>query len=147
MNNQMTDEQEGLDSSLEQDLINQIPSGVGVFDITGTEIDLRYLNDGFYEMINAKREDRTRFFHKGTIQSVHPDDRPGVLAEALASIRENRNLQYRFRNLDGSGNYMWIGIRASHKPLNDHTERFFVSYYNVDNYINENNKLTLFFYN
>jgi signal transduction histidine kinase/PAS domain-containing protein len=129
------------DASTALDALNQIPSGVGIFDVTGTVIEMKYVNDGFYRMIGSRREERTRFFHQNTIQSVHPEDRTGLVAEALAAIRENRMFEYQFRNLDGSGNYLWIGIRASHKPLDEHTERFYASYYNVDPYVLERDKL------
>ena len=125
----------------EHEMLNEIPSGVGVFDVTGSVIEMKYLNDGFYRMIGDRREDRSRFFSTGTINSVHPDDRAGLMAEVRASIRGHRMFEYRFRNLDGKGGYMWIGIRAEHKPLNETTERFFASYYNVDRFISEQKEL------
>jgi signal transduction histidine kinase/PAS domain-containing protein len=127
--------------AMELDVLNEIPSGVGVFDVTGAVVDMKFVNDGFYRMMNARREERTRFFGTGTLQSVHPDDREGMLYEVAASIRENRMFEYRFRNVLNDGSYLWIGIRATHKPLNDKTERFFASYYDVDKYITEKNKL------
>jgi signal transduction histidine kinase/CheY-like chemotaxis protein/PAS domain-containing protein len=128
-------------AEMEFHALNDIPSGVGVFDVTGSVIDLKYLNDGFYRMIGAHREDRTRFLRKNTIQSVHPEDRPGLLDEALASIREKRTFEYRFRNLNGKGTYMWLGIRAAHKPLDEKTERFYASYYDVDQFVSTQNRL------
>ena len=126
------------------DALDEIPSGIGIFDVTDSVIEMKYLNEGFYRMIGARREERSRFFSTGTINSVHPDDRAGLYLEAAASIRENRMFEYRFRNLSGSGGYMWIGIRASHKALNEKTERFFASYYNVDQYISEQNELAAY---
>jgi len=128
----------------EHDALNEIPSGVGVFDVTDGVIRMEYLNDGFYRMIGARREDRSAFFSTGTINSVHPDDRPGLMAEVLASIRENRMFEHRFRNLGGDGGYLWIGIRASHRPLDGKTERFYASYYNVDRLVSEHNELTAY---
>jgi signal transduction histidine kinase/CheY-like chemotaxis protein/PAS domain-containing protein len=128
-------------TALEIEALQAIPSGVGVFDITGSVVAMEYLNDGFYQMIGARREDRSRFFGTGTMQSVHPEDRAGMLAEVRASIAENRNFEYRFRNLNGEGDYLWIGIRASHKSLGDGRERFYASYYDVDQYISERDRL------
>jgi len=123
------------------EVLDEIPSGVGVFDVTDSIITMKYLNDGFYRMIGARREDRTRFFNQGTINSVYPEDRAGLLAEALLSIQEHRMFDFRFRNLDGSGKYIWIGIRASHKSVDEKTERFYASYYNVNRYMNERDEL------
>jgi signal transduction histidine kinase/PAS domain-containing protein len=128
-------------AAMELDALNEIPSGVGIFDVTGSAIQLKFLNDGFYRMIRARREDRARFFGAGTIQSVHPDDRPGLLAEVAASIREKRLFEYRFRNLDGGGAYVWLGIRARHRPVAENTERFYASYYDVDRFMSEKTRL------
>lgn len=129
------------DIELELETIKEIPSGAGIFDVTNSVIDLKYLNAGFYQMIGTRREDRERFFGKNTIQSVHPDDRPGMFSEIADAIRENRPFEYQFRNLDGAGEYIWIGIRASHKTLSAETERFYASYYNVSQYISRQNEL------
>ena len=128
-------------TSMKLEMLNQIPSGVGIYDMTGSVVDMRFVNDGFYKMIGEKREDRTQYYSTGTIMSVHPDDRPGMLKEGYAAIREKRLFEYRFRNIKNDGSYIWIGIRASHKALNEKTERFYASYYNVDNYIAEKKEL------
>ena len=94
------------EAAMELDALNEIPSGVGIFDLKDSVIEMKFLNDGFYRMIGARREDRARFFSKGTINSVHPDDRPGLLKEAGDSIAEKRRFEYRFRNLNGAGEYM-----------------------------------------
>ncbi len=125
------------EAEIEFEALDEIPAGVGVFDVADSTITMKYLNDGFYRMIRARREDRARFFEKGTINSVYPEDRAGLLSEALQSIKEHRTFDCRFRNLDGEGRYIWIGIRASHKPLDEKTERFYASYYDVDQYVSE----------
>jgi signal transduction histidine kinase/CheY-like chemotaxis protein/PAS domain-containing protein len=132
------------EAEIEFEALDEIPSGVGVFDVTDAAITMKYLNDGFYRMIGAHREDRARFFNEGTINSVYPDDRKEILAEALRSIREHRVFDCRFRNLDGRGKYIWIGIRASHKPVDEKTERFYASYYDVDQYVSERDELTAY---
>jgi len=132
------------EAEIEFEALDEIPSGVGVFDVTDAAITMKYLNDGFYRMIGARREDRTRFFNEGTINSVYPDDRKEILAEALRSMQEHRVFDCRFRNLDGRGKYIWIGIRASHKPVDEKTERFYASYYDVDQYVNERDELTAY---
>lgn len=125
----------------EFEAMNNIPLGVGVFDISGSVINMKFLNDGFYQMIGTTREKRTCFFGTGTINSVHPDDRNGLMEEIKASIMENRFFEYRFRNLSGNNIYMWIGIRASHKPQNENTERFYASFYDADYLVSEANRL------
>jgi signal transduction histidine kinase/ActR/RegA family two-component response regulator len=118
-------------ASLQQEALEHVPAGLGIFDVEGDIIRQVYLNDGFYRMIGAQREDRTRFRDTGTISSVHPDDRAGLLEEAKAAKREGRMFDRRFRNLNGQGSYSWIGITASHRPLDETTERFYATYYDA----------------
>ena len=115
--------------------LNNIPSGVGIYDVTGDRVEMKYLNEGYYQMIGAKREERSQFWGADTVLAIHPDDRGKILDEAHASVRENRLFQARFRVMGGNGVYLWIGIRANHAPIDRQTERFFASYYNVDAYI------------
>lgn len=53
---------------MELDALNEIPSGVGIFDLKDSVIEMKFLNDGFYRMIGARREDRARFFQQGDHQ-------------------------------------------------------------------------------
>jgi signal transduction histidine kinase/ActR/RegA family two-component response regulator len=115
--------------------LNSIPSGVGIYDVTGDHIEMKYLNDGYYQMIDAGRDSRSRFFGSNVSAAIHPDDLKKILDEAHASVRENRMFGMRFRVLDGNDSYIWIGIRANHISLGPDTERFFAAYYNVDAYI------------
>lgn len=115
--------------------LNSIPSGVGIYDVTGDNIEMKYLNDGYYQMIGAGRDTRGRFFGSNVAAAIHPDDLNKILDEAHLSVRENRMFGMRFRILDGNDTYIWIGIRANHISLSPDTERFFASYYNVDAYI------------
>ncbi len=127
--------------SLEQELIRALPTGMGIFDVTGDAVERKYNNDGYYQMIGARREDRRQFFGTTTVEAIHPDDRAGLLAEARAAVRERRLFQYRFRVLSGSGKYEWISIRANHVPLSDRTERFYAAYYNIDALIGREQEL------
>jgi signal transduction histidine kinase/CheY-like chemotaxis protein/PAS domain-containing protein len=134
-------EDKNLKDNMAVDALDLIPSGIGIFDVTDSVITMRYLNDGFYRMIGAKREERVQFQGTGAVEPVHPDDRAGLYAEVADSIREKRIFDYCFRNLTGDGKYQWIGIRASHMAVGERTERFFASYYNVDRYVSEAERL------
>ena len=126
---------------LRNQLLQLIPSGVGVYDVTDGVVRKEYLNDGYYQMIDAKREERGQFDGTSTVNAAHREDMAGILAEAKASIREKRMFQYRFRVLDGSGGYRWLAIRANHVPLSDRTERFYAAYFDIDELVRTQEKL------
>jgi PAS domain S-box-containing protein len=135
-----------MESNMDQDLLLKqmyqlIPSGVGIYDVTGTSINMVYLNDGYYQMIGVSRDERRRFEGKHAADVFHPDDRPGLLAEAAASIREKRTFEYKYRALITEGQYHWLFIRANHVRLNETTERFFAAYYDIDELMRMQEKL------
>jgi PAS domain S-box-containing protein len=134
------------DSNMDQDMLLKqmyqlIPSGVGIYDVTGSSITMVYLNDGYYQMIGASREQRRRFEGKHAADVFHPDDRAGLFAEAEASIREKRVFEYKYRALITEGHYHWLFIRANHVRLNETTERFFAAYYDINELMQMQKKL------
>ena len=126
---------------LDKALLQSLPTGIGIYDVTGRMIEMKYLNDGYYQMIDADVSERSQFSGARTMMAIHPDDRNGLVDEAVASIEEKRMFQYRFRVLSGGGRYIWIGIRANHEPISSDTERFYAVYYNVNNYLDEQQQL------
>src|SRR5574344_136667 len=118
--------------------INSIPSGVGVYDLTGSRIETVYLNDGYYQMIGARREDRSEYFGRGAAKAIHPDDYGTIVRAAHECIRDNkRMLEIVCRVLTGTGSYCWLGLRANHIRLENGTERFFAVYFDVDSYVSK----------
>ena len=122
------DHEEGI----REDLIRKLPSGAGIFDVTGDRVFSVFLNDGYYRMIGCRREDREAFGQERVLQAILPEDIPGLIQEAKASIREGRLFHYRFRILNGQGQYQWTAVQASHEPLNEETERFYAAYTDAD---------------
>lgn len=109
-----------------------IPAGIGVFDVTEGEVCLDYLNDGFYQMLGVTREDYARYDGAGFIDAIYAEDRPTLLQGIMESLREDSQLKCRFRMLDGNGQWIWLELVANHVSLGAGTERFYASYYDVD---------------
>ena len=132
---------EADDNRLWNQLLELIPTGVGVFDFADQKICMEYLNDGYYQMIHATRKQRAVFWGTGVIDAIYQDDVKGLMEEVRAAIAEERMLQYRFRLLTGMGNYMWVAIRANHIKKDDGDVRFFVAYYDMDEVIHMQEKM------
>ncbi len=122
-------------------VLQLIPSGVGVYDVTGTTVRKVYLNDGYYQMISANKDKRHQYDGTSTVNAVHSEDISGLIEEAKASIAEKRMLEYSFRVLTGDGGFRWIAIRANHIPVENGTERFFAAYYDIDELVRTRDKL------
>jgi signal transduction histidine kinase/ActR/RegA family two-component response regulator len=129
-------------------VLEEVPSGIGVYDITSTTVRKEYLNNGYFQMLGADREKRHQYDGTNTIDAVHPDDLKPLLSQVRAAIREARPLHCRVRLLDGNNNYHWVELAANHSPLDENTERFYVAYYDIDELVKtqtklENNKLII----
>lgn len=89
-----------IPDKLTNQLVQMIPSGIAIFDLNKNSISREFMNDGFYNMLGAKREQRDAIYGKEILNSIHPKDIPGILLEARQSITENRMFNYSFRILD-----------------------------------------------
>jgi PAS domain S-box-containing protein len=122
-----------------EQILSNLPTGVVVYDLTGNVVTAPYMGEGFYQMLGTTPEERVKIRGNNVLLAVHPDDIPGLLAEAKAAIRENRMVDYRYRIITGKGDYLWFGIRANHIRLNEKTERFFAAFYDIDTLVQEKN--------
>lgn len=129
------------EKQLRNKLLAMVPSGIGVYDVTGTTIRKEYLNDGYFQMLNVSRDMRHQYDGTHTAEAVHPDDRLVLISEMQAALRENRPLSCRIRIIDGQGDYRWLGIKANHEPLDHKTTRFYAAYYDIDSLIRAQDKL------
>jgi len=116
-------------------ILQHIPTGIGVFDFTDGILESKFINDEYYQMIHAHRENRTKFQGNKVLIPVHPDDRPVILNEVLEAIRLKRSVDCRIRVLSDNGEYIWVGIRANHELLDTGTVRFYAVYYDIDEYV------------
>lgn len=128
-------------SDYRNQILELIPSGVGIFDVRDNVVNMVFVNDGYYQMIKSAKDDRLAFEGTGTINAIHPFDRAGLLEEEKASVLEKRMFQYKFRIFCGDGIYRWIAIRANHYTQKDGSERFYASYYDIDSLINTQKSL------
>ena len=121
--------------------VESIPSGVGVFDVTEGNIALNYINSGFFQMLGIPPEEKDRYFSKAVVNNVLADDRKVFYDAVHEAMGKNRQLNCRLRLSLGEKEPHWVEIVANHVPLDGTTERFYVSYYDVDHLIRVQNEL------
>jgi signal transduction histidine kinase/CheY-like chemotaxis protein len=131
-----------IPDKLTNQLVQMIPSGIAIFDLNKNSISREFMNDGFYNMLGAKREQRDAIYGKEILNSIHPKDIPGILLEARQSITENRMFNYSFRILDNKKHYIWVNLKANHIKLPSGAERFYASYNDINKLINVQKQLT-----
>ena len=92
--------------TIEEQILHELPTGVVIYDVTGTLVETPYMSNGFYQMLETTREERVKARGGNAMNTVHPNDALGLLAEAHTAIREKRMLDYRYRILNGKGEYI-----------------------------------------
>lgn len=121
------------------ELMQMLPSGLGIFDFDGKTIQIVYLNDGYYEMLHDQRSSRGT----NSFLNVHPDDRPAFMALLVDTFRNHSTYHLTCRLREGDGSYRWISINGSHVPLEGKTgvDRYYVAFFDNDEIVKTQEKL------
>ncbi len=113
-------------------LLNNLACGVVVFEVgESSRVRIRYVNDGYYTMLNTTREERPKRFVEHPLEAIHCDDVPGIIDELSASIKEGRALNYYMRLQNGRGSYTWVNIRANEVGRHDDVLVFYAVYSDI----------------
>lgn len=116
-----------------RELMDLLPGGVGIFreDAEGG-LTVSYLNEGFYRMMGARRDDRWETVRKDLTAYVHPDDRAGIREELKRSGQTDGPFCSTFRIRNGEGRYEWVTLRANCVRREDGCGTYYGSYSNVN---------------
>lgn len=119
----------------EKDLLqifNNLPNGVGVFEVDGEKIAVKYLNDGCYSMLGLDSGRRDRSFCADPTAFIHPDDLLAVYREINSAIAENSLFNCTVRILCDDGSFLWISICAKWSLQGSGKYLFYASCTDVD---------------
>ena len=64
----------------QQELLNSVPSGFGIFEIEDGVGRLVHMNDYYYRMVGETREERAKQIEANFLTMVHPDDLTAIRA-------------------------------------------------------------------
>ena len=116
--------------------LDNIPGGVGVYEITPQGLTLLYLNDGFFRMMNysSSIRNRIRKSHDEAdhISYIHEEDR-GCVLEAIEKLLSGaREGEISCRLLNARGQSRWIHIAGRRvESIPGHTY-LFCSFFDID---------------
>lgn len=114
--------------------IDGIPGGVGVYDVyaDGTYA-LVYLNDGYYDMIGAKREDRQQFMGKNAIQAVPMEVRQELREKILSAVCGDGRFVMTIPE-QGVNRDLWLQVKGKITSRGKDKSVFFITYTDVTDY-------------
>ena len=113
-------------------IFNNLPNGVGVFEVDGEKIAVKYLNDGCYSMLGLDSGRRDRSFCADPTAFIHPDDLLAVYREINSAIAENSLFNCTVRILCDDGSFLWISICAKWSLQDSGKYLFYASCKDVD---------------
>ena len=93
-------------------LLNLVPVGIGIYEITKDNIRQLYMNDSYYRMIGEERETREKM-RDNFLRWVFPEDLTSVstLAERCLAGSQQEFIDHRI--MCGDGLYRWFHLIAS----------------------------------
>ncbi|MEA4923118.1 MAG: PAS domain-containing protein [Eubacteriaceae bacterium] len=128
----LSDETQEHEKRLEQaQLLDQVPVGIGIYEIERGDIRQLYINDNYYSMVGEKRELREKkqgeFLHL-----VYPDDLTQIynLAEKCAAGSSKEVIDHRI--MCGDGNYKWFRLSAFVVKREGDKTTLYCSYADID---------------
>lgn len=118
-------------NKIEEELLNRIPSGVGIFEIVGDKSYLLYMNDKYYKMIGVPRQKRTAKTHAEFMNVIFQEDHEQTSATIERLKAGSDEARIRLRVLCGDGNYHWFRLDVSVFERNEDHLLLYCNY--VDN--------------
>lgn len=110
-----------------QNLINQVPAGIGIYEVSNGQLTQDYINDAFYQMLGTTREDRSRYFGNNTMKAVHPDD-VSSLQNCIEKLVAGASVaEATYRVSVGADKWFWLHVTASVVERREHYTRMYVA--------------------
>lgn len=125
-----------LDEAVEREksterLLNDIPGGVGIFDVSEKATCMRYLNDAYYRMVEESREERLKRINNDFINGVDKRDR-ALIANAIRSVLSGENsVDFSYRVIKKGGDILWLRLEGNVVSRNDGKIVVYCSFSNV----------------
>lgn len=111
-NKELSDEISDRGTLLEKTLDN-LAGGVGVFELRGNKVGIKYMSGSFYRMFNVTKEQMAGYADDYVMLAV-PEDRSVLKKQILETITSNKTTIREIRFTDvNTGGYFWIQICLS----------------------------------
>ena len=129
----ITDETEELQQRQQlQNLIDHVPGGVGIYEATAGEVSLKYMNDGYYSMMEARRDDRLDYMGSNAIIPILPEDRKLIFSSIKKIFAGEQSFDFTARILNGKGKYIWVHCTGIAVNKSEEKATIYCSFSNVD---------------
>ncbi len=105
--------QEYSKSQQREFLLNQIPVGIGIYEVSKQEIKQIYMSDGFYQMLHVSKEKHKAIIGNTFLRGVYPDDLGQIEFLTGRLLAGSNSGAAEFRNLCYDDIYLWVRLVAN----------------------------------
>ena len=116
----------------QQELLNLIPMGIGIYEIVNGETRQTYMNDGFYRMIDESRDDHLKKQQRNFMRSVNPEDFTTIQEAVVRITNGSQEERINHRVECGDGQYRWFQMTASVVKREPNKITLYCCYANID---------------
>ncbi len=116
-----------------QEIVERVPGGIGIYELTENKAVRVFLNDGYYKLVGGSRDQYNGANDNNDIfTEVHPDDLDGCknVVSELINGKNHIDFSYRVKNINGE--YVWIKISANVVVTSDNKRILYCSFVSVD---------------
>lgn len=124
-----------------QNLLDKVPGGVGIFELYKETISLKYINDGYYRILNAERGARRGYAGTNVLGAVHPEDRGLVVRQVINLNAGAATFDTSVRLVSGDGEYIWMRVVGVVVEKIEERLIIYCTFSNIDNLMKLQNDL------
>ncbi|MDD3796916.1 MAG: PAS domain-containing protein [Lachnospiraceae bacterium] len=95
-----------------KNLVDEVPAGLGIFEVTEGKIVQVYMNEAFYTMLGITKKDRRVYFDENVMSAIHPEGVQKIHngIKNLFSGEQRTEVDYRLKKRDGT--WFWVHLSA-----------------------------------
>ena len=109
-------------------LLNEIPGGIGIYEIRDGKVSVAYLNDTYYAMLGDKRENREKYYGENALEAVYVEDRVAISAAIQSIVRGMDKVTVLHRVENSEGKLFWLNLAGSVVERREHYIKVYASF-------------------
>lgn len=113
-------------------LLDDIPGGIGLYELTAKHINQLYLNKGYFRMLEVTNEELDDYNSLDYERIIHPDDVQMLLQTAKKLHQGQKSLDLTFRILNFKQKYLWVRLIGKVSNLAKDKRVIYCSFVDVD---------------
>ena len=113
-------------------LLDDIPGGIGLYELTPNHINQLYLNNGYFRMLGATKLENDDYDSLDYPKLIHPDDIATLLKTAKKLHQNEKLIDLTFRILNFKQQYLWVRLIGKVSVIEKDKKVIYCSFFDVD---------------